>query len=146
MRSSFFPEQRKTNLIVTTNEMSLHPGAEQFSRWTSNDLLFELHGLYTPKTFHYQVVAQSADEVQDIENAPSVSMSHYLETWTKSWLVNTVSIYSQRGKTREQVRLFYFNSVALSIWQAMGKHPTITGALHRPPKAALLVFGVPFSE
>jgi hypothetical protein len=38
------------------------------------------------------------------------------------------------------------NAVALVVWKAMGKLPNLIGAQHRPPKTALLSFGVPFSE
>jgi hypothetical protein len=113
---------------------------------TSNDLLFKLHGPYTPKPLHYEIIVQTADEVQDVENAPAISMSNYLTTSGQAWLTNAVSIYAQRGESPEQIRLLYFNPVALRIWQAMGKYPKTVGALHRPPKVALLSFGVPFSE
>jgi hypothetical protein len=45
---------------------------------TSNDLLFRLTPEYQPQSMNYTVIAQSAEEVQDIENAPSVNMGPYL--------------------------------------------------------------------
>jgi len=61
-------------------------------------------------------------------------------------LLTTISVYAQRGEASAQVRLLYMNAVALRIWKAMGKQANPIDAQHRPPKTALLVFGVPFSE
>jgi hypothetical protein len=36
--------------------------------------------------------------------------------------------------------------VALTLWRAMGRTPTVLSEQHRPPKTAVLAFGVPFSE
>ena len=113
---------------------------------TSNDLLFSLDGESSRKTLNYEIVAQSAEEVQDVQNAPAVSMGPYLIDSGQMQLLTTISIYALRGEVREQVRLLYMNAVALRIWKAMGKQPKLIGAQHRPPKAALLAFGVPFGE
>ncbi len=113
---------------------------------TSNDLLFSLEGESSQKTLNYEIVAQSAEDVQDIQNAPAVSMGPYLIDSGQMQLLTTISIYALRGEVREQVRLLYMNAVALRIWKAMGKQPKLIGAQHRPPIAALLAFGVPFSE
>jgi hypothetical protein len=95
---------------------------------------------------NYSVIAQSADEVQDTQNAPAISMGPYLIQSDQVRLLTTLSVYSQRGESRDQVRLLYMNSVALGLWEAMGNKPRVIGGLHRPPKTALLNFGVPFSE
>jgi adenylylsulfate kinase-like enzyme len=116
------------------------------SNHPSNDLLFKLDGEYSRKSLNYEIVAQTAEEVQDLQNAPVVSMGSYLVESGQAQLLTTISIYSQRGESREQVRLLYMNAAALLIWKAMGKRPRLIGALHRPPKTALLAFGVPFSE
>lgn len=113
---------------------------------TSNDLLFTLHGVYAPRPLNYEIVAQSADEVQDIRNAPALSMGAYLEESGQARLLTTISIYSQLGDSREQIRLLFMNTAAFLVWEAMDKHPKLIGAQHRPPKTALLVFGVPYSE
>lgn len=113
--------------------------------YTSNDLLFSL-GKQRCEPLNYEIVAQSAQEVQDIESAPAVSMGPYMIESGQTQLLTTISIYSERGECREQVRLLYMNAIALRIWKAMGKRPTLIGAQHRPPKTALLTFGVPFSE
>jgi adenylylsulfate kinase-like enzyme len=113
---------------------------------TSNDLLFSLDGNSSRQRLNYKVVAQSVEEVQDIQNAPPVSMGSYLIDSGQTQLLTTISIYAQRGEVREQVRLLYMNDVALHIWEEMGKQPNLIGAQHRPPKTALLSFGVPFSE
>ncbi|MBB6147301.1 hypothetical protein HNQ77_005297 [Silvibacterium bohemicum] len=114
--------------------------------YTSNDLLFKLHGIYLPRPLNYEIVAQSADEVQDIQNAPALSMRNYLEESGQLRLITSISIYSQLGKDRAQLRLLYMNTVAFLIWQSMEKQPRPIGAQHRPPQNAVLAFGIPFSE
>lgn len=109
---------------------------------TSNDLLFRLQS----KHLRYTVVAQNAEEVRDIQNCPSVSMRPYLISSKQTRLLTTLSVYSLRGENREQGRLLYMNAAALRIWRAMGKQVRLVGAEHRPPHAALLAIGVPFSE
>jgi hypothetical protein len=95
---------------------------------------------------HYQVVAQSADDVQNIENAPAVSMVPYLLKSGQIALLTKISVYSIRGKSRVQLRLLYMNAVAIQVWEEMGKAPKVIGAQFRLPRAALLTFGVPFSK
>lgn len=112
----------------------------------SNDPLLSLEGENLKKTLNYEIVAQSVEEVQDIQNAPAISMGPYLIESGQTQLLTTISIYARRGESREQVRLLYMNAVALRIWKAMGKQPNLIGAQHRPPRTALLAFGVPFSE
>lgn len=113
---------------------------------TTNDLLFDLDPERLRTALNYEIVAQSAEEVQDIQNAPAISMGQYLIESEQVKLLTTISIYTQQGESRDQVRLLYMNAAALLIWKAMGKQPTLLGFLHRPPKTALLAFGVPFSE
>jgi hypothetical protein len=38
------------------------------------------------------------------------------------------------------------NAAAIQVWEEMGKTPRIIGAQFRPPRTALLTFGVPYSE
>jgi hypothetical protein len=73
-------------------------------------------------------------------------MGPYLIESGQTQLLTAISICSERGEYWEQVRLLYINAIALCIWKAMGKRPNLIGAQHRPPKAALLKFGVRFSE
>jgi hypothetical protein len=113
---------------------------------TTNDLLFDLDPGRLRTTLNYEIVAQSAEEVQDIQNAPAISMGQYLIESEQVKLLTTISIYTQQGESRDQVRLLYMNAAALLVWKAMGKQPKLIGSLHRPPKTALLAFGVPFSE
>jgi hypothetical protein len=101
---------------------------------TSNDLLFTLHGAYSPRPLNYEIVAQSADEVRNVRNAPALSMGTYLEESGQARILATISIYSQLGKSQEQVRLLSMNSVALLIWQAMRRHPRLIGAHTALPK------------
>ena len=113
---------------------------------TTNDLLFDLDPGRLRTALNYEIVAQSAEEVQDMQNAPAISMGQYLIESEQVKLLTTISIYTQQGESRDQVRLLYMNAAALLIWKAMGRQPTVLGSLHRPPKTALLAFGVPFSE
>ncbi|MGC1297645.1 MAG: hypothetical protein WA869_21645, partial [Alloacidobacterium sp.] len=102
------------------------------SSYTSNDLLFGLDGGRSRRSLNYEIVAQSAEEVQDTQNAPAVSMGPYLIESGQTQLLTTISIYSERGEMREQVRLLYMNAVALQVWKAMGKKPSVIGAQYRP--------------
>ena len=100
---------------------------------TSNDLLESRVAENTSAALNYQIVAQSAEDVQNIENAPAVSMEPYLFESGQRSLLTTISIYSLRGESREQMRLLYMNSAAIRIWEEMGKAPKIIGAQVRPP-------------
>lgn len=116
------------------------------SSHTSNDLWCRLNAEHPPKTMNYEVVAQSTAEVQDLQNAPPLSMAAYLVESDQMKLLTTISIYSERGAHPDQVRLLYMNASALLIWRAMGRNPTLVGARHRPPQTALLMYGVPFCQ
>ncbi len=116
------------------------------SGFTSNDLLESLIAEHTPAALNYQIVAQSAEDVRNIENAPAVSMGPYLIKSGQRSLLTAISIYSLRGESREQIRLLYMNPAAIRVWEEMGKAPKIIGAQTRPPHAALLTLGVPFSQ
>ena len=113
---------------------------------TSNDLLRRLLAKQSLSDLNYQIIAQSADDVQNIENAPAISMGPYLLESRQVQLLTTISIYSLRGENRDQVRLLFMNAAAIRIWKEMGRDPKIIGAQFRPPQTALLTFGVPFSQ
>ena len=112
---------------------------------TSNDLLESLVAEHAPPSL-YQIVAQSAEDVQNTQNAPAVSMEPYLDKSGQKSLLTTISIYSLRGESREQLRLLYMNAAAIQVWKEMGQAPKIIGAQVRPPSTAILTFGVPFSK
>jgi len=114
--------------------------------YTSNDLLSSLNGDDARNSLNYETVVQNAEEVLDVRNAPAVSMGPWLIESEQTHLLTKISVYSQRGESREQMRLLYMNATALRIWRAMGKRPTVIAAQHRPPSTALLTYGVPFSE
>lgn len=96
---------------------------------------------------HYSIVAQTVDEVREIRNSPAVSMGPYLvKTGQEKLQTSVISIYTERGSSREQVRLLYMNDIALKIWQAMGYPAASLGKLHRPPRTSVLFFGVPYSD
>jgi hypothetical protein len=101
---------------------------------------------HSASTLNYQIVAQSAEDVQNIENAPAVSIGPYLLASGQTSLLRTISIYALRGETRDQIRLLYMNSAAVRVWKEMCKTPKVIGSQARPPHTALLTFGVPFSE
>jgi hypothetical protein len=113
---------------------------------TSNDLLANLVAKHAPAAMNYQIVAQSLEDVQDVQNAPAVSMVPYLLKSGQIRLLTTISVYSSRGESREQVRLLYMNASAIRVWTKMGKSPRIIGERARPPRTAHLDFGVPYSE
>ena len=94
----------------------------------------------------YDVLSQTVKEVQDLANAPALTVGPYLLKTGQTHLLNSISIYSTRGESREQLRLYYMNAPALSIWKEMGKPIQIIGHVRRPPAVAALEFGVPFSE
>ena len=112
----------------------------------SNDLLESLIAKSTPPALNYQVVAQSALDVQNIENSPAVSMGPYLLKSGQIRLLTAISIYSLRGESREQLRLLYMNATAIRVWEEMGNIPKIISTQVRPPRTAILAFGVPFSK
>jgi hypothetical protein len=113
---------------------------------TSNDLLHDLVAKHSQTEVNYQIVAQFAEDVQDIENAPSVSVGPHLLEPGQMQLLTRVSIYSLRGESREEIRLLYMNGAPIRVWEEMGREPKIIGARIRPPHMALLAFGVPFSR
>jgi hypothetical protein len=113
---------------------------------TSNDLLRSELAEHASTSLIYQIVAQSAEDMRSVNNAPAVSMGPYLIESGQTNLLRTLSIYSVRGETREQMRLLYMNAAAIEIWKQMGKMPKIVGARTRPPRTALLTLGVPFSS
>lgn len=95
---------------------------------------------------NYVTLRQGVDAVRDPENAPAVSMGVYLVGIGEEERFRRISIYEERGTTREAVRLLYMNREALAVWRAMGRPGEAVGERHRPPRTALLCFGVPFSE
>jgi hypothetical protein len=113
---------------------------------TSNDLLLLLTSQHLQSSFAYGTIAQTASDVQDVQNSPAISMGPYLIISGQTDLLRSISIYSERGKSREQVRLLYMNAAALGVWRAMGKRTQIIYAQKRPPRTAQLAYGVPFSE
>ena len=113
---------------------------------TSNDRLLLLTSQRLQDAFAYGTIAQTASDVQDVDNSPAISMGPYLIISGQTELLRSISIYSERGKSREQVRLLYMNEAAIGVWRAMGKRTDIIDAQKRPPRTAQLAYGVPFSE
>jgi hypothetical protein len=100
---------------------------------TSNDLLSILQASSNNRSPNYRVIAQSADAIRDIENALAISMSRFITATEQTKLLTTLSIYSERGTSRDEVRLLYMNEAAFSMWKAMGKAATVIAYRHRPP-------------
>ena len=113
---------------------------------TSNDRLLLLTSQRLQDAFAYGTIAQTASEVQDVRNSPAISMGPYLIISGQTELLRSISIYSERGKSSEQVRLLYMNAAAIGVWRAMDKRTHIIDAQKRPPRTAQLAYGVPFSE
>jgi hypothetical protein len=95
---------------------------------------------------NYTILAQSRNELMVPENSPSISMWPYLLSSSQTRRLNKISVYADRGTSREQSRLLYMNANALSVWREMGMPATVIGESHRPPHSAMLSFGMPFSE
>jgi hypothetical protein len=95
---------------------------------------------------NYSVLAQNRDEMLDAANSPSLTIWPYLLQTDQTKLLNSISIYTDKGTSREQARLFYMNATALKLWGEMQRPITIIGTQHRPPKSAVLAYGMPFSE
>jgi hypothetical protein len=74
---------------------------------TSNDLLLLLTSRQLQNTFTYGTIAQTAGDVQDVQNSPAISMGPYLIISGQTDLLRSISIYSERGNSRKQVRLLY---------------------------------------
>lgn len=94
----------------------------------------------------YHILFQTAIEVADLGNAPALAIGPYLLKTEQTHLLRIISIYAQRGDSREQIRRLYLNAPALALWREMGKTANTLGETKRPPIGATLVFGVPFSE
>jgi hypothetical protein len=113
---------------------------------TSNDLLLLLTSEHPQKAFPYGTIVQTASEVQDVQHSPAISMGQYLIISGQTELLRSISVYTERGTSREQVHLLYMNAVALGVWRAMGKRTHIIDVQKRPPRTAQLAYGIPFSE
>lgn len=98
------------------------------------------------KPTRYWTLAQSSVDLKTPENSPSVSMWAYLLATDQTKRLNEISVYVEHGKSAEAIRFLYLNDFALSLWRQMEKPIKVVGRLHRPPRAAILSFGMPFSE
>lgn len=108
-------------------------------------------GLHLPvktavSSANYSILAQNHIEVMDPDNSPSISMWPYLLRSLQTARLNTLSVYTDRGRLKEQVRLLYMNREALALWREMGRCGLVIGESHRPPLGAVLSFGMPFSR
>ena len=98
------------------------------------------------KPMKYSVLGQSHADLADPHNSPSVSMWDYLLASAQTQRLNEISIYVEHGTTAEKIRLLYMNDFALTIWEEMKKPVEVMGRLHRPPRGAVLSFGMPFAD
>lgn len=94
----------------------------------------------------YHLITQSAREVLQPENAPARSMSEYLVQTDQAGLLTSLSVYTLRGNSAQQVRLLYMNDAALALWQKMGHAVDVQETMKRPARKAELCFGLPYSE
>ena len=95
---------------------------------------------------NYTIVAQTREELLVPQNSPSLSMWPYLVDSGQTRQLNQISVYAQRGTSRDQSRLLYMNAAALNIWREMGMTASAIGETFRPPRTAQLCFGMPFSQ
>ena len=98
------------------------------------------------KKMVYSILRQSRADLEVSGSSPSVSMWPHLLAKAETQLANTLSVYSERGDSKRNLRVLYMNDVALRIWQEMGQPCDVVGHVSRPPKTAVLAFGKPFSE
>lgn len=98
------------------------------------------------KPMRYSILVQSSDDLRDQENSPGVSMWPYLLASAQTQRLNEISIYSEKGTTPEKMRFLYLNDFALHVWAEMKKDTKVLGRLHRPPRGAVLAFGMPFAD
>lgn len=106
---------------------------------------FAMNLLTQVDSLTYKIVAQDRNEMSSC-NSPSVSMWPYLVHSAQTQKLNNISIYVDKGASREQGRLLYMNDTALGIWQEMGMNAHVVGESRRPPHSATLSFGMPFAE
>ena len=59
---------------------------------TSNDLLQRLMSKHASAIPNYQIISQSAEDVQNIENAPAICMASYLVGSGQTSLLRRISI------------------------------------------------------
>ncbi|HTV05100.1 MAG TPA: hypothetical protein VME86_06995 [Acidobacteriaceae bacterium] len=111
-----------------------------------NHLTFQTLPELFSESQDYTIVAQDVVEVQDIQNAPAISMGAFLKAVGEMNIFSTISIYTRDGYDRKHTRLLYMNAAALRVWKIMGMHPRQIGSQRRPPHSAVLAFGMPFSE
>jgi hypothetical protein len=95
---------------------------------------------------NYSILEQSTEQLKETENSPSVSMWPYLVNAEQTQRINQISIYAEKGETAERARVLYMNASALALWKEMDRATSAVGEVHRPPKSAILLFGMPFSE
>ena len=69
---------------------------------------------------NYWVVRQGVEEVRRPNGAPAVSMGAYLVETGQEELFREISIYGERGETREEVRRLYMNAVAMRVLAGYG--------------------------
>ena len=103
-------------------------------------------GQSATKRMIYSILSQSRADLEVSGSSPSVSMWPHLLAKAETQLVNTLSVYTERGDSERNLRVLYLNDVALQIWQEMGQPCNVIGHVSRPPKTAVLAFGKPFSE
>lgn len=99
-----------------------------------------------PEEGGYSVLRQGIDEVRDPENSPAVSMPKYLVETGQEDLFREISVYVERGDSREELRRLTMNAVALRIWRDMGRPAEVVERRRRPAHGSELGFGVPYSE
>jgi hypothetical protein len=89
---------------------------------TSNDFLWRFMEKHVPSPPGYHIIAQSLEDTQNVENAPAFSMEPHLHDSGQIDLLRTISIYSLRGESREQMRLPLYECCGHSRLERDGKN------------------------
>lgn len=94
----------------------------------------------------YSTLSQSRRELDEPANSPSVSMWPHLLASYQTDRLNSLSVYVEQGTSADAMRYLYMNDAALALWREMQRPVHVLGRLYRPPRGAVLSFGMPFSE
>lgn len=95
------------------------------------------------KPTRYAVISQSRADLENASNSPSYTIWPYLLASAQTQRFTEISIYTEAGLSSDRMRFLYLNDFALTLWGEMEKPTKVMGRLHRPPRGAVLSFGMP---
>ena len=88
----------------------------------------------------YNILSQTAVEVADLGNAPALAIGPYLLKTEQTHLLRIISIYAQRGDSREQIRRLRTVEGDGQDGEHLGRDKTSTD--RRDPSLRRSVFGI----